>query len=51
MTWAMRPVGEDKGMSLARSLIVARGESLGCVVEAASLVGGVRGVASVTLTA
>jgi hypothetical protein len=44
-------VREDKEMSLARSLIVARGESLGWVVEAECLVEGVRGVISVTLAA
>ena len=35
---------EDKGMSLARSLIVAWGESLGWVVEAERLVEVGRGV-------
>jgi hypothetical protein len=45
------PLREDKGMSLARSLIVGRGESLGWVVEAERLVDGVQGVTSVTLAA
>ena len=45
------PLREDKGMSLARSLIVARGESLDWVVETECLVEGVRGITSGTLAA
>ena len=44
MTLAITPVREDKGMSLARFLIVARGESLGWVVETERLVEGIEGV-------